>query len=115
MLPQELLPAMPPMVQRAQVEGSTGKNSPCRFSWSFSAPSAMPGCTVAVRAAASTETTSRRYLVQSITSARFTVWPHWLVPPPRGRTGMPSSRQSAMAASTSAMLRGTSTPMGSIW
>ena len=27
--PQELLPAMPPMVQRAWVEGSTGKNSPC--------------------------------------------------------------------------------------
>ncbi len=24
--PQELLPAMPPMVQRAWVEGSTGKN-----------------------------------------------------------------------------------------
>ena len=29
----------------------------------------------------------RRCFEQSITSARFTVWPHWLVPPPRGSTG----------------------------
>ena len=27
----------------------------------------------------------RRCLEQSITSARLTVWPHWLVPPPRGQ------------------------------
>ena len=36
--PQELLPAMPPMVQRAWVEGSTGKNSPCRRSSVFRVP-----------------------------------------------------------------------------
>jgi hypothetical protein len=113
--PQELFPAMPPMVQRAQVEGSTGKNSPCGFSASFSAPRVMPGWTVARWAVGSTATTSRRYFVQSITSARFTVCPHWLVPPPRGSTGIPSSRQSASAASTSVIVRGTSTPIGSIW
>jgi hypothetical protein len=43
--PQELLPAMPPMVQRAQVDGSTGKNIPPGFNASLSAPSAMPGST----------------------------------------------------------------------
>ena len=113
--PQELFPAMPPMVQRCQVEGSTGKNTPCARSASFSAPSVMPGCTRAVPAAASTLTTPRRYFVQSSTSARFTVCPHWLVPPPRGSTGMPSSRHSVIAACTSSMLRGTSTPYGSTW
>ena len=40
-------------------------------------------------AAGSTCSTRRRCFEQSITSARFTVWPHWLVPPPRGSTGMP--------------------------
>ena len=43
--PQELLPAMPPMVHRAWVEGSTGKNTPCRRNSVFSAPSVMPGST----------------------------------------------------------------------
>ncbi len=46
--PQELLAAMPPMVQRAWVEGSTGKNSPCGLSAAFRCASTMPGCTVAV-------------------------------------------------------------------
>ena len=51
----------------------------------------------------------------SINSARFTVWPHWLVPPPRARTGTPSSRAKAIAATTSSMVSGTITPTGSIW
>ena len=33
--PQELLPAMPPMVQRVAVEGSTGKNQPSAFTRVF--------------------------------------------------------------------------------
>ena len=40
-------------------------------------------------APASTCSTRRRYLEQSITTARLTVWPHWLVPPPRASTGAP--------------------------
>ena len=78
---------MPPMVQRACVEGSTGKNSPCCRSAAFRWPSTRPGSTSAVRASGSTCRMRRRCFEQSITSARFTVWPHWLVPPPRGSTG----------------------------
>jgi hypothetical protein len=48
----------------------------------------------------------------SITSARFTVWPHWLVPPPRGSTGTPSSRAVDSAAATSPISSGTITPIG---
>ena len=36
--------------------------------------------------------TLRRYFEQSSTRARLTVWPHWLVPPPRANTGTPLSR-----------------------
>ena len=89
---------MPPRVQRAWVDGSTGKNSPCGRSAAFSCASTSPGSTSAVRAAGSTCSTRLRYLAQSITSARFTVWPHWLVPPPRGSTGTPCSRAIASVA-----------------
>ena len=44
--PQELLPVMPPMVQRLAVEGSTGKNSPSRLSRALSRSSTTPGSTV---------------------------------------------------------------------
>jgi hypothetical protein len=37
------------------------------------------------------------------------------VPPPRGRTGTPSSAAMAMAAVMSSALFGMTTPMGSIW
>ena len=113
--PQELLPAMPPMVQRALVLGSTGKNSPCGPSSRLRWLSTSPGSTSAVRACASTCRTRRKYLVQSSTSARLTVCPHWLVPPPRGSTETPCSRAMAMVACTSATVRGTTTPTGSTW
>ncbi len=106
---------MPPIVQRAWVEGSTGKNTLCGFNAWFSAPSVTPGSTSTEPAATSISSTRRKYLEQSITSARFTVWPHWLVPPPRASTGMPASRAIAMAAATSSTVRGTITPSGSIW
>src|SRR5579875_3708214 len=87
--PQELLPAMPPMVQRACVEGSTGKKRPCGFSAALRWVRTSPGSTSAVPAAASIARMRRRCLLQSMTSARLTVWPHWLVPPPRASTGTP--------------------------
>jgi hypothetical protein len=46
--PQELLPAMPPMVQRVAVEGSTGKNQPSAFTRVLRRSSTMPGSTVMV-------------------------------------------------------------------
>ena len=45
----------------------------------------------------------------------LTVWPHWLVPPPRAVTATPSSRASAMAVTAPSMVRGTTTPAGIIW
>ena len=104
---------MPPMVQRALVEGSTAKKFPPGRSAALRCDSTIPGSTQA--RSPSTDSTRLRYLEQSITSARFTVWPHWLVPPPRASTAMPASRAIASAACTSAMLRGMSTPIGSIW
>ena len=113
--PQELLPAMPPMVQRAWVEGSTGKNSPCGRSALLRCWSTMPGSTVAVCASTSMSSTRRRCLEQSSTTARFTVCPHWLVPPPRASTGTPCSRATASVAARSPDVFGTTTPSGSIW
>jgi len=54
-------------------------------------------------------------LLWSITSPAPTVWPHWLVPPPRGTMGTPRSRQMSSASRTSAALRGTNTPTGITW
>ena len=51
--PDELFPAIPPMVQREAVEGSTGKNSPSLRSWSFSVVRTVPGRTRTVRACGS--------------------------------------------------------------
>ena len=61
------------------------------------APSTMPGSTRRRRASASTCSTRRRYFEQSITSARLTVCPHWLVPPPlrqHGHAGLAGDGQS---------------------
>ena len=63
--PQELFAAMPPMVQRAWVEGSTGKNSLCCFSAALRCASTMPGWTVAVAAAVSRLRIPLRCLEQS--------------------------------------------------
>ena len=75
----------------------------------------MPGSTLAVRAATSTASRLRKCLVLSMTSAAPVVCPHWLVPPPRGSTGTPSSRAAAIAVAMSSSVFGTSTPAGMIW
>ena len=113
--PHELLAAMPPMVHRLWVDGSTGKNSPCGFSAAFRWPSTSPGSTVARIPATSMSTIRRRCLLQSITNDALTVWPHWLVPPPRASTETPASRAIAMAAAASSTRSGTTTPTGMTW
>ena len=75
----------------------------------------MPGWTSTVIACASKAVTLRRCLLSSMTSASPTVWPHWLVPPPRGRIGTFDSRASSIAATTSSSSAGTTTPTGSTW
>jgi hypothetical protein len=114
-LPQELLPAMPPSVAWAAVETSTGYQRPVFFRWAFRWSSTMPGSTVAVRCSASTSSTLRTCLEKSITRPAPTVWPHWLVPPPRGTTGTFRSRQMSSARRASSAVRGTNTPTGTTW
>ncbi len=75
----------------------------------------MPGSTVAVPACGSTCSTLRKCLVLSTTSAAPVVWPHWLVPPPRGSTGTCISRATARAVAMSSSVFGTMTPTGMIW
>ena len=113
--PHELLPAMPPMVARLAGETSTGKKSPFGLSQAFSPSSTMPGSTVTRRASSSKRTTRSRCRLVSTTTASPTVCPHCEVPAPRARTGAPASRQTAIACSMSSVLRGATTPIGSIW
>ena len=75
----------------------------------------MPGSTDAAAARDVDVDDTIEMREQSITTASLTVWPACEVPPPRGVTGTPSARQSAMARSASAIVRGTTTPTGMIW
>jgi len=54
-------------------------------------------------------------LLASITSAAPTVWPHWDVPPPRGRIGTPACAAICSAVTAASGVRGTTTPTGTIW
>ena len=106
---------MPPIVARLLVETSTGNISPCGRSRAFRRSSTMPGPTVMRRSTGANETTSSRCLLVSMTMASPTVWPHCEVPPPRGSTGTPASVAISIVRATSAVPRGTTTPIGSIW
>ena len=106
---------MPPSVACALVDTSTGYHSPSGFSRAFRWSRTRPGSTTAVRPAASMSMTWRKCFVLSMTSAAPVVWPHWLVPAPRGSTGIFRSRAMSIAATMSASVFGTSTPAGMIW
>ena len=110
--PQELLPIMPPSVQFMCVAGSGPNRRPVSASCRFRTSSTMPGCTTQVRASASTDSSSVQYLEKSSTTAVLVHWPARLVPPPRDRTGAPNSRATAIAATASSGVRGTTTPIG---
>jgi hypothetical protein len=68
-----------------------------------------------VRFSVSTSITLRTCLEKSMTSPAPTVWPHWLVPPPRGTTGTFRSRQMSSATRASSADFGTNTPTGITW
>jgi hypothetical protein len=71
-----------------------------------------PGCTRAIRRAASTARIARRWRDVSITTARLVVWPARLVAAPRKVMGAPSRRHVRIAASTSSASSGQTTPSG---
>ena len=72
----------------------------------------MPGSTTQVRASGSTETNRLQYFAQSIITAVLVHCPARLVPPPRDTIGAPCSQQTAIAATASSIVRGTTTPIG---
>jgi hypothetical protein len=72
----------------------------------------MPGSTTQVLPSGSTLTRPWQYLDQSMTTATLHVCPARLVPPPLDTTGAPNSRHTAIAATASTTLRGTTTPIG---
>jgi hypothetical protein len=111
-VPQELLPAMPPIVAREAVETSTGNHSPWTLSARLSSSSTMPGSTTQRRLAASISMMRLKCRVVSRTSDSLTAWPHCDVPPPRARTLTPDSRAIASAAAMSAAWRGVATATG---
>src|SRR6266545_4640740 len=110
--PQELLPIMPPSVQRLWVDGSGPKSRPWAAAARRRSSRTTPGSTVATRASGSSRTIRSRCREQSTTTPGPTAWPPMLVPPPRKVSGTPAWRHTASVASTSPTSRGNTTPSG---
>jgi hypothetical protein len=53
-----------------------------------------------------------RYFDQSTTTATLQHWPARLVPPPRDSIGASCARHTSMVVTTSSIVLGTTTPMG---
>merc|ERR1711991_499150 len=87
--PAELLPTIPPIVARLEVDTSTGKNSPCGFKNRFNSSRTIPGSTMHLFELGSKSKTLFRYLLLSITIELFTVCPFCEVPPPLAKTDSP--------------------------
>src|SRR3954470_20584736 len=114
-MPQELLPMLPPIVQRECVDGSGPKISPaCSPVLTFTFSLIAPGWQRTVRCSRSPSPIQVRYFEPSITIARLTVSPDRLVPPPRLTIGAPNCAHARCAATTSSTDLGTTTPSG-IW
>ena len=112
-MPQELLPTLPPIVQRECDEGSGPKISPaCAPVLMLTCSLIAPGWQRTVRCARSTSPIQVMYFDVSITSARLTVSPERLVPPPRLTIGAPNCAHARWVATTSSTDFGTTTPNG---
>jgi hypothetical protein len=112
-VPQELLPIMPPSVQRLWVAGSGPNVSWWRSAAVRSQSSTRPGCTRANRRSGSSSTISCMYLEKSNITVSLTVWPARPVPQPRAPIGAPWRRQNSTAATTSDADFGITAPSGS--
>jgi hypothetical protein len=99
--PQALLPIIPPIVQRLNVEGSGPNRNPCAATACCSTTCTVPGSTVAVRASASIWSTRFMRRLKSSTKPVPTALPATEVPPPREVRGTPSRRHTSSAAATS--------------
>src|SRR5690348_7110962 len=107
-MPHELLPMLPPIVQREWVDGSGPKISPaCSPVLTLPCSLIAPGWQRTVRVSRSTSPIHVRYLDVSMTIARLTVSPERLVPPPRLTIGAPNSAHARCVATTSSTDFGT--------
>src|SRR4051812_10093987 len=112
-MPQELLPILPPIVQRECVDGSGPKIRPaCSPVFRLTCSLIAPGWQRTVRRSESTSPIQVMYFDVSITTARLTVSPDRLVPPPRLTIGAPNSAHARCVATTSSTDLGTTTPSG---
>jgi hypothetical protein len=105
-LPAELLPIIPPIVARLDVEVSGPNISPCDAAARLRSSWTTPGCTRAVRASGSSSLMSYMCREKSRTMPGVIVWPTRLVPAPRASTGRPASAASRTTATTSPTCRG---------
>jgi hypothetical protein len=110
--PQALLPIIPPIVQRLCVDGSGAKCRPCREAMAFSTSGTTPGCTTAVCAPGSTDSTLFRYREKSTTRPSPQALPAMLVPAPRFVIATPSSAATPTAATAASTDRGRTTTSG---
>src|SRR3954454_20236690 len=112
-IPHELLPTLPPIVQRECEDGSGPKIRPaCCPVLRLTCSLIAPGWQRTVRCSRSTSPIALRYFELSITIARLTVSPDRLVPPPRLTIGAPKRAQARCVATTSCTDRGSTTPSG---
>ena len=88
-VPQELLPIMPPSVQRLWVAGSGPNVRSYLFAALRNSSSTIPGSTRARFASASSSTRRFMYLEKSKSTPSLTDCPGMPVPPPRAKTGAP--------------------------
>ena len=105
--PHELLPIIPPSVQRLCVDGIGRERQVVRFCGV--ARRDRGRCPAARARPALPDRASRmrfRYFEKSMTTATLQHWPARLVPAPRGRIGAPNSRHAAIAAATSSSSSG---------
>lgn len=112
--PQELLPIIPPSVQRLWVDGSGPNRSPCGAAACCNRSRTSPGWTTAVRASESIPTSRFMCRVKSSTTPVPVACPAMDVPPPRATTGTPRSRHTSSTAATSSASLGATTPSGTL-
>ncbi len=110
--PHELLPIIPPSVQRLWVEGSGPKRSPCGAAAPWRRSRTTPGWTTAVRVCGSRDTIRFMWRVKSRTTPVPVACPAMEVPPPRATTGTMWLRHTSSTAATSSASCGATTPTG---
>ena len=108
-----MFPDIPPIVARFEVEVSGPNRRPIGRTWAFSSSWITPGSTRHQSSSRFTSSTRFMNFEKSSTTAWLTVWPMRLVPPPRGSTGTLYRFASSRTAWTSALERGSTTPIGS--